>query len=220
MRFGAVWAAGLLLAGCATAGSDRGVQAGAAAVARAPRPAGTMDPEIMKLAQRARGVSTIHVDTGADGEVTKISVTHQDADAIPAAVRDLARTELPGSRVVAYETELYADTGERFEVEVVTPEGRACEVSADRAGKLAYKGCTVAAWELDGAVRTAAMGAVADGRITWAYHKQGPSVDTVFVDVTGADGDHQLEFEGGRLTSHVKSVPSLLRVPVTGAATP
>jgi len=185
----------------------------AAPVVEAPV-APRLDAEIVAAAASAAGVRKFKIEADADGSIRELSVYHNDAAALPAAVTALREAQYPGSKVRAYETEYDRDHGRVFEIEVTTKDKQDCELSARPDGGLVYTECHIPAKSLPGPVVSAIDKAVPGAKILEAEKKtyvDGRAI--VSVEVTAGGEKHELYFEGDALSRHVRVIAGELEVP-------
>lgn len=182
----------------------------AAATPSGPR----LDPEIVAAAVTAAGVTKVKIEAETDGTIREMSLYHNDAAALPAAVTALREAQYPGSKVRAYETEYDRDHGRVFEIEVTTKDKQDCELSARPDGGLVYTECHIPAKSLPGPVVSAIDKAVPGAKILEAEKKtyvDGRAI--VSVEVTAGGEKHELYFEGDALSRHVRVIAGELEVP-------
>jgi len=211
----------VLLVSCSTATetTDPSTQPPAAASAVAA-PSGasgtaTLDAEIAQTAVRAARVDEIKLRLADDGRVLKQSLYHGDAASIPQPVKDLAAERFPKAAIKGYETELYADLGRVYEVEVLEEGSMPCEVAATPEGKEVYTEC-----EIDPATLSAAAKATLDalapgGTILEAETKVGEGVDETTVEVETAGGELYVRLDSaGALIQAMRRIPAVVEVPL------
>lgn len=170
-------------------------------VADAPRPAtppapaqevgpGQLDAEIVRAAASAQGVQKLKLEVEADGRVRYLSLYHNDASKLPEAVTRQVEAQFPGGKVLVYETEIVAEHGRLFEVEVETRDQQKCEFSAKADGSLVYQECHIDPKALPEPVRAAAERALPGAAIKEAEKKT----------YAGGRDEYEIEAEhGGRL---------------------
>ena len=175
---------------------------------------GQLDAEIVDTVRKARGVEKVDIRTDATGKVTKLAVYHTDADRIPAAVRDLAKSRYPGAVVTSYETELY-ENGERvYEVEVRPKKGKPCELAATASGEELYTECQIAPSDLPAAITDALEKLLPGAKIEEAERKTGKQ-ESYSIEATAGGAEHYLYFlPDGTLDRHFLRVPATVQVPV------
>ncbi len=183
----------------------------AAATPSGPR----LDPEIVAAAVTAAGVTKVKIEAESDGTIREMSLYHNDAAALPAAVTALREAQFPGSKVRNYETEFEREHGRVFEIEVTTKDKQECELSAKPDGTLVYTECHVAAKTLAPGVVAAIEKAVPGAKITEAEKKTYPDGRVVTsVEVTAGGKEHELYFEGEAMIRHELVLAAELEVPV------
>ncbi|MFO0759598.1 MAG: hypothetical protein U0359_24105 [Byssovorax sp.] len=199
-----------LLSGCTGAAPPGGASPAPGTPAANP---GHINAGLVALAARLPGAEKLRIRTDAAGAISKIALYHQDASQVPAAILALAGEKLPGAKVRRYETEIYADKGRAFDVEVTSADGRECEVAALASGALLYTECAIKLDDLPAPVKAAALKIVPGGQIIEAEHKQGPGVDEHTVEVKGPGLVQYLRLgPGGELLWHGARVPAFLEL--------
>lgn len=174
-----------------------------------------LDPEIIAAAVTAAGVTKVKIEAESDGTIREMSLYHNDAAALPAAVTALREAQFPGSKVRNYETEFEREHGRVFEIEVTTKDKQECELSAKPDGTLVYTECHVAAKTLAPGVVAAIEKAVPGAKITEAEKKTYPDGRVVTsVEVTAGGKEHELYFEGEAMIRHELVLAAELEVPV------
>lgn len=174
-----------------------------------------LDAELVAAAATAAGVTKVKIEAEADGSIREMSLYHNDAAALPAAVTALHDKLYPGSKVRAYETEFSREHGRVFEIEVTTQDKQECELSAKPDGTLVYQECHVATKTLGGSVVAAIEKAVPGGKIAEAEKTTFPDGRTVLsVEVTAAGKEHELYFEGDAMIRHELVLPAEIEVPM------
>jgi hypothetical protein len=204
----------LLACGPKGAGTTTPQAGGAGTSAPASAPAAALDAEIVKTAITATTVEKLKIRVDADGGIVKQSVYHDKADALPAPVLELAKTRFPNATVRHYETELYADRGRVYEVEV-DDGGKACEVAATPEGAEVYVECEVDPGTLSAEVKAGVEKAAPGGKILEAETKKGPGIDeiTVEVEVGGRELYVRLRSDGS-LVQVLRRLPAVVEVPL------
>lgn len=183
----------------------------AAATPSGPR----LDPEIVAAAVTAAGVTKVKIEAETDGTIREMSLYHNDAAALPAAVTALREAQFPGSKVRNYETEFEREHGRVFEIEVTTKDKQECELSAKPDGTLVYTECHIAAKTLAPGVVAAIEKAVPGAKISEAEKKTYPDGRAVIsVEVTAGGKQHELYFEGEAMIRHELVLAAELEVPV------
>lgn len=194
-----------LMAGCVLA-------AGLASVAQARTP-GTLDAALVKAATEAKGVSKIKVFTRPDGTVRKFSVYHTDADAVPAAVKAAAAKAFPQSTPKSYESELYVDLGEVYEVEVKTTEGKEVEYAGRPDGTLIYIESALTEAEVPAPVKAAALARVPGGKFIEAERKKGKDSEEFALKFEKDGRKHHLHLApDGTISRHTVRIPAEFEV--------
>jgi hypothetical protein len=183
--------------------------------ATAPQTGTAVHADIIATSRSAKGVEKVKLRTDAAGKLVKQAVYHLDASRVPEPVKELAKKEFPGSKPVRYETEIYADIGAVFEVEVQTKDGKRCEVAANAEGVLRYKECRVKAKELPMEV-TRKLGELhPKGKIVEAETKKGPEIDEVTVELQEGGRAFYVRLQpDGTVIQTLLRVPAVLEVPV------
>jgi uncharacterized membrane protein YkoI len=174
---------------------------------------GHINGEMVALATRLPGVQKLRIRTAASGKIEKLALYHLDASQVPPGIRKLAEEKLPGAKVRRYETELYADKGRAYDVEVTSADGKECEVAALASGAFLYSECALKLDELPSVVRAAALKLVPRGELVEAEKKQGPGVDEFTVEVKSAGLIHYLRLgPAGETLWHGLRVPSYVEL--------
>ncbi len=201
--------------GAASEGTTPPGSSAAATVEGAGAPAAALDAEITKTAASAAVVEKMKVRLDGEGNVVKQSLYHGSADAIPEAVRKLAETRFPGAKVTGYETELYADRGRVYEVEVDTTDGKHCELAASPAAEELYTECEVDPATLSDAVKAAIDKAAPGGKLLEAETKKGPDLEEITVEVEAGGEEFYLRINtDGSLIQKLRRIPAVVEVPV------
>lgn len=198
----------------------------AAAVAPAPLPdlglkLGHLDSKILTQALSAKGAEKFKIRTNAAGDVTKLSLYHNDASLIPEAVQATLKKKLPGATVKSYESEFYSDKGRVFEIEVTTKDKKSCELGALADGKFVYTECDIKADKLPKPVTAAITKLLPGGEIIEAEESKG-DINEFSAEVKMAGVMHYLSISPkGDVTRHGRIVPTYLDLTFTaGAAVP
>lgn len=166
-------------------------------------------PALTVVPEAAAPISTEHiqwieVDTDLAGTITKCAIYHDDAERIPAPVRALAERKFPSAKGRFYETELYAEWGVVFEVEVETREGQHCELAARADGTELYTECRLDTDRLPARVVDAVAALLPGGSIIEAESKQGPGLDEIDVEVQlGKDRHYVRVARDGSILQHL-----------------
>lgn len=186
-----------------------------AAAPPAPGPVGpSLDAEIVRAAATAAGVTKLKLEAEADGALRELSLYHNDAAALPAAVLAMLPQQYPGAKIRAYETEFDRAHGRVFEVEVLTADKRECEYSATPEGVLIYNECHVDPKTLPAPIRAAIASTLPKGKILEAEKKTFPDGRERYSVELSADGrQHELYFERDALVSHELVIPAVVEVP-------
>jgi uncharacterized membrane protein YkoI len=185
----------------------------------APTPSGgtamVIDEEIAKAAASAEKVEKMQIRTDATGKIVKQALYHGDAAQIPEPVKKLAEEKFPGGKVLHYETELYADGGRVYEVEVKTKDGKQCEVAADAEGKERYVECRVSEKKMPPEVAKAVKAAAPGAKVLEAEVKTYPDREEWSVEVKAKDRELYLRLkpDGTLIDTHLR-IPAILEVPL------
>jgi hypothetical protein len=165
------------------------------------RPTATQAPSGTPSTEHVRW---IQVDTDGAGRIAKCSVYHDDADDVPEAVRQLAERKFPGAKSRFFETELYAEHGLVYEVEVETREGRHCEIAGKPDGTELYTECGLDADDVPRAVLDALRKLLPQGELQEAEAKRGPRIDEIDLEVRVGHELHYLRYASkGTLIEHL-----------------
>jgi hypothetical protein len=183
-----------------------------------PTPAGgaaaALDAEIVQTALTASKVEKMKIRVDAKGGIVKQSVYHDKADALPAAVHELAKTRFPNATILHYETELYADRGRVYEVEV-DDAGKPCEVAATPEGKEVYIECEVDPAGLTAEIKATVEKAAPGGKILEAETKKGPDIDELTIEVEHDGRELYLRLKpDGTLVQKLLRVPAIIELPL------
>jgi len=186
-----------------------------APVAAPPAPTGpSLDAEIVRTAATAAGVTKLKLEAEADGSLRELSLYHNDATVLPAAVTALLAQQYPGAKIRAYETEFDRAHGRVFEVEVLTTDKRECEYSATPEGQLLYNECHIDPRTLPEAIRAAIPTTIPKAKILEAEKTTYPDGRETYSVELSADGKvHELYFERDALIRHALVIPAQLEVP-------
>jgi hypothetical protein len=175
-----------------------------------------LDRGILETATKARQVEKIAIETCARGRVEEISVYHHDEARVPEAVRRLVQTRFPGSRPLSYETEREGDRSVG-EVEIVTAEGRRCEVAATDDGTLRYVECVYVRGDLPAAVVSAVDRLLPHNEFVEAEKKEGPDGTTFSVEARVGGVVHAVRLtESGEVRRHAVQVPAMVEIELAG----
>ena len=179
---------------------------------------GRLNHELLSLAKNAHGTRKIELHSDQNGTITKMSVYHQDVSRVPEAIRKLAERQFPDSKVISMETENYADAGLVYEVEVESPDGKRCEVSALPDATLRYTECRLSSDGLPAAVSQRIAATVPNGTIEELEVLKGPSIaggEEYRAEVKLGGVEHYLRISpSGELLRHGIVVPASIEVPI------
>lgn len=177
-------------------------------------PVAALDAEIAKTASTATTVEKLKIRLDAQGGIVKQALYHDQADVIPAAVLELAKSRFPKATITGYETELYADRGRVYEVRV-DDGGTECEVAASPAGVELYTECQVDPASLGAAILATVEKTAPGGRILEAETKKGPDIDELTVEVEQAGRELYLRLrDDGSLIQALRRVPAIVELPL------
>ena len=197
-----------------TEGTTPPTSASAAATADPAAPAAALDAEIVKTASTAPNVEKIKIRLDAQGGVVKQALYHDQADVIPAAVLELAKTRFPKATITGYETELYADRGRVYEVRL-DDGGTECEVAASPEAVELYTECQVDPASLSAAVMATVEQAAPGGKILEAETKKGPELDELTVEVEQGGRELYVRMRpDGSLIQVLRRVPAIVEIPL------
>jgi hypothetical protein len=108
-----------------------------------------------------------------------------------------------GNKLGNYESELFADRGSVFEVEMITPDNRECEVGARADGTRLYDECGIKKEAVPAKVSAAALKVAPGGEIVEVERKEGDGVVEYSVELTNAAGMHYIKInESGEVIWH------------------
>ena len=174
-----------------------------------------VDGELVRLAGGGQAIK-FKVRVDERGASMKQSLYHGDGSGFPAPVLALANERFAGAKIERYESELYADLGRIYEVELTTTDGRRCEVAASAEGKEHYTECRLTPETMPPAIRDAIAKLYPDGKVLEVETKKGPTVDEVTVEVQlAAGGEHYVRLApDGQLIARYARVPAGLEVPL------
>jgi len=176
--------------------------------------AGALDGELVKLAA-AGPAQKMKLRTDAAGTLVKQSVYHADASAIPKAVHDLAAQKFPGGKLARVESELYAEHGRVYEIEMQTSDGKTCEVAASEDGTELYTECEVDPKSLPAPVNDAIAKLYPGAKILEAETKKGPKVDEITIEVQVGEGEHYVRIApDGNVIQRLVRVPAVVEIPL------
>lgn len=173
---------------------------------------GAIDAQIAKAATSAKGVIKLKLYAAADGTLRKIALYHTDATQVPERVKAKAKATFGDAPVKYYESEVYADLGRIFEVEVTTKDGEK-ELAAKADGTVVYVEAPMKPDALPAAVLTAAKAAVPGAKVIEAEHKKGPKVDEYAVKFDAAGVIHYVRLSpDGKVINHGLRFPAEVEV--------
>lgn len=177
-------------------------------------PVAALDGEIVRAASTAADVQKMKVRVDADGNIVKQSLYHGQADALPSKVHELAKTRFPKGKVVYYETELYADRGRVYEIEVDN-EGKSCEVAATPEGVEIYVECEVDPASLAAELKASIEKVAPGGKLLEAETKKGPDIDEVTVEVEAGGRELYVRMKpDGTIIQTLRRIPAIVEVPL------
>lgn len=166
-------------------------------------------------AARTAGPQKFKLRVDEQGALTKQALYHADSGPVPQAVRDLATQKFPDAKPVHYETEVYADLGLVYEVEVDTADGRRCEVAATPEGTEIYEECQLEPSALPQPVTATVSSTFPSGEIVEAESKTGPDIEEFTVEVKSGDAEYYLRISpSGELMQKFLRIPAIVEVPV------
>lgn len=179
-----------------------------------PTEVGALDQQLVTTAIRAETVIKAKVRVDAQGKITKQSVYHDDAASIPAAVREAATKRFPSATVLHYESEVYADRGRVYEVEV-DDAGTKCELAATPEGVEIYVECHADPATLSPEIKATIERVAPGGTILEAETKKGPDMDELTIEVDHAGRLLYLRVKpDGTLIEGLRRVPGFIEVPL------
>ncbi|MBC7977619.1 MAG: hypothetical protein H7138_21800 [Myxococcales bacterium] len=206
----------LLSAACDKDGGEaRCPEPGASTTSVAAASTASVDGELVRLAGGGQAIKfKLRVDD--NGTAMKQSLYHSDATGFPEPVLALARERFAGAKIERYESELYADLGRIYEVELTATDGRRCEVAATAEGKEHYTECRLTPEAMPAPIRDAIAKLYPEGKVIEVETKTGPTVDEVTVEVQVAGGgEHYVRLApDGKLIARYARVPAVLEVPL------
>ncbi|MEO1270804.1 MAG: PepSY-like domain-containing protein, partial [Myxococcota bacterium] len=143
------------------------------------------------------------------------SVYHEDASAVPEAVKKAVQERYPDATVRYYEYERYDDGRYVHEVELKGADGTEMEVSLYPDGQLKYAEKPMAIDALPQKVRDTVQSKVPGGTIDEVEVKEGPEMYQLHVRVkTSGNGDHYLTFTRDHTMMHHQiRYPAFIEVP-------
>ena len=204
----ALAAMGVFAIGCATPAETKCVaedmmKEAPKAAAAATSGGAIFDAEELELLTGSETIKEARVYLDEGGKMRKLAIYHNDAGALPEAVRAKVEQTYPGATVRYYETERYAGIGRLYEIEVQTADGKELEMSMKPDATLYYLEEAVDAATLDAAIVEKVNARVPGATIVEAETKKGPEVDILLIKATDAGGrTHYLNFQGGELERH------------------
>jgi hypothetical protein len=154
---------------------------------------GTRTPDDML--PTAGHVQWVEVDTDADGKIAKCTVYHDRAGDVPQPVHELAARKFPQAKKRYFETELYAEWGLVYEVELETADGRHCEVAGKPDGTELYTECEIRPEDIPAPVQQAVRALLPGGELREAEEKRGPSIDEVDLQLQVGDELHYIRYQ-------------------------
>lgn len=182
--------------------------------APAAAPAAALDGEIVRTATTAADVQKLKIRVDADGNIVKQSLYHGQADALPAKVHELAKTRFPGGKVLHFETEIYADRGRVYEVEV-DDAGKPCEVAATPEGVEIYVECEVDPASLAAELKASIEKLAPGSKVLEAETKKGPDIDEVTVEVEADGRELYVRLKpDGTIIQTLRRIPAIVEVPL------
>lgn len=172
-------------------------------------------PEVVSAATGTDTVFKMKIRVDGDGTVVKQSTYHRNEAAIPQAVLDLAEQKFPGAKKTHFETEVYADLGVIYEVEVDNG-GTECEVAAREDGTEVYTECHLDPATLSDAIKATIESVAPGGKVLEAESKKGPDVPEEFSIEVEHDGKElYLRIAAdGSLVQAMRMVPAVVEVPL------
>lgn len=177
-------------------------------------PIAALDSEIVKTGTTATTVSKLKIRVDATGGIVKQSLYHDDAAAIPAAVIELAKQRFPGASIVQFETELYADRGRVYEVEI-DDGGKHCEVAATAEGTEIYVECEVDPAGLSAEIKASVEKIAPGGKLLEAETKTGPGIEELTLEVEHGGRELYLRMRpDGTLIQALRRVPAIVELPL------
>ncbi|MCX4247266.1 acetyl-CoA carboxylase biotin carboxylase subunit family protein [Paraliomyxa miuraensis] len=214
-----LWLPTVLLLACTTnatttEGTTPPSGSAAAATADGAAPAHALDAELVQTATAASKVEKVKLRVDAQGNLVKQALYHDDAASIPAPVIELAKSKWPKATITRYETELYADRGRVYEVEV-DDGGTLCEVAASPEGAEVYTECRVDPASLSAELKAAIEQTAPGGKILEAETKKGPEVDEVTVEVEHGGRELYLRMRpDGSVIQTLQRIPAIVEIPL------
>lgn len=176
---------------------------------------GSLDASVIGTAVDTPTVFKMKIRVQGDGTVVKQSAYHRNEAAVPEAVLALAKQRYPGAEPVHFETEVYADLGQVYEIEVDT-DGKRCELAARADGTELYTECHADPASLSAAAKATIEGIAPGGKILEVEIKERPGATpeiTVEVEHDGQELYLLLDGDGG-LMSAWRRVPAIVELPM------
>lgn len=174
---------------------------------------GGLDGELVKTA--AAGAIKMKVRTDANGVLVKQSVYHQQLAAIPEPVQKLAAAKFPGAKTDYVESELYAEHGRVYEIEVTTADGQHCEIAASADAAELYTECIIDAAALPAAVAATVAKLYPGAKVLEAETKKGPKIDELTVEIQVEGGEHYLRVApDGTVIQRLVRIPAIIEIPL------
>lgn len=178
-------------------------------------PGGGLHETVARIAVTAKTVEEFEFRLDDRGALIKQAIYHDDASAVSEAVKAKALELYPGSTIVAYETEFYADAGIVHEIEVKTADGQACEVSATPDGTLRYQECELDPADVPAQITAAVKSAYPDGKLLEVETKKGPGLDVVTAEVESGGIEYYVTMDAdGTIEAVHKRIEALVEIPV------
>lgn len=174
-----------------------------------------LDREVVQSGSNSGSAYKFKLRVDEDGTVVKQAMYHRDEAAVPEAVRALAAERFGGAVATHYETELYADIGRVYEVEVDNS-GTQCELAATADGTELYTECHVDPASLSSAIKATIDSVAPGGEVLEAESKQGPKLPEEYtVEVKVGDNELYLRIAAdGTLLQALRRIPAVLEVPL------
>lgn len=173
---------------------------------------GKLDAQLLGVAAKAKGVTKIQLYAAPDGTLRKVAVYHADPAQVPEPVRALAKSKFGEAAITSYESELYADLGQVYEITAKTESGEQ-EIAAKADGTLVYMEHPVALAAVPAAVKATAEKAVPGGEWVEAEEKKGPAIHQFGVKLTADGVTHYLRISpAGELLNHGLRLPAMVEV--------
>lgn len=222
-----LWSAGcLLLAACGSSSSSTnetpapsssgGEVKPTAMVESSPsqQALGQLPEEMVKMASGFKGVSSIALTLGAQGQVEKVAVEHKDEAQVPEKARKIAGEQFANAKVENFESEVYLDVGKVYEIETLSAKKQECEVAVKEDGSVLYKECKVATKDLPKAVREGALRSLPKGQVREAEKRESSEGEEYRVEVEAEERSHYLHLKpSGELIRHLIRVPAKVYIP-------